>query len=365
MAEPLKTQFFKERFFDELIQGLMEHNPDIDGNRMKALIFDEGWVDRELKERMRHATICLNSVLPNDYKRSVDVLQKVISNVAHYSFEKMIFPDYVELYGLSDWDISLPALELFTQYASAEFAVRPFIIMDQERMMAQMLLWAEHENPSVRRLASEGCRPRLPWAIALPAFKKDPSPIIPILKRLKLDDSESVRRSVANNLNDISKDNPDVTLAVLQDWQGLNPPAIDWITSHSLRTLIKAGYPRALALLGYFSDPKIKVKNFEVYPGKINLGGEITIAFEIVSESDVEENLMIDYIVHLVRANDKRTAKVFKLTKKRLAPGENLKIERKRSFTPLSTRKYYPGEHQIIIQINGKPFGAASFILQV
>src|SRR5690606_35694045 len=130
-----------------------------------------------------------------------------------YGFATMIFPDFVEVYGLDDWDASLPALAQFTQQSSAEFAVRPFLLRDQPRMLAQMALWAEHDSEHLRRLASEGCRPRLPWAMALPALKADPTPILPILDRLKDDPSEYVRRSVANNLNDISKDNPQIALA--------------------------------------------------------------------------------------------------------------------------------------------------------
>ena len=139
------------------------------------------------------------------------------------SIVQWVFTDYVEVYGLDDWEASIPALEEFTQQFSAEFAIRPFIVRYPERTMAQMLTWAGHESAEVRRLASEGCRPRLPWGIRLQDLVADPSPILPILERLKNDESESVRRSVANNLNDISKDNADVVLDLLPAWQA-DPP---------------------------------------------------------------------------------------------------------------------------------------------
>jgi 3-methyladenine DNA glycosylase AlkC len=128
----------------------------------------------------------------------------------------LFFPDFVETYGLEHWDRSVAALEKFTRMSTSEFAVRPFLKRNQPRMMAQMAAWSKHESEHVRRLASEGCRPRLPWADALPALKRDPAPIWPILEQLKADPSEYVRRSVANNLNDISKDHPEQVLAIAQ-----------------------------------------------------------------------------------------------------------------------------------------------------
>jgi 3-methyladenine DNA glycosylase AlkC len=276
----------------------------------------------------------------------------------------MSFPDYVEVYGLDDWEASIPALEQFTQQVSAEFAIRPFIVRYPERTLAKMLEWAEHKDPRVRRLASEGCRPRLPWGMALSALKADPSPILPILDALKGDPSESVRRSVANNLNDISKDNPDIVLEVLARWQTDGTDEIRRITSHALRTLIKQGHPEALELLGYPSHPAIAVRNMTVEPATILMGEKVTLSFEIASLGDQPQNLMIDYVVHLMRANGKQTAKVFKLTKRTLQPGQVLQITRQHSFAPVTTRKYYPGEHAIEPKINGRLFERAEFVLR-
>jgi 3-methyladenine DNA glycosylase AlkC len=276
----------------------------------------------------------------------------------------MIFSDFVALYGLDDWEVSIPALEEFTQQVSAEYAVRPFIASDQERMMARLLAWAHHENSEVRRLATEGCRPLLPWGMVLSGLKDDPSPILPVLEALKGDPSESVRRSVANNLNDISRDHPDVVISVLRRWQReQDTDEMRALISHALRTLVKQGNPDALELLGYPRTPTIEVGNLTIEPETIPMGGEVTVAFDVVSLGEAPQNLMIDYIVHLMRANGQQTPKVFKLTKREIAPGETIHITKTQSFRPVTTRKYYPGEHGIEIQINGTAFGRKDFVV--
>lgn len=350
-----------------LATAIHAEHPDFDKSRFAALVFDDEWEDRKLKQRMRHIATVLGTCLTAEYRAALDVLQRAMPALGDHGFVKMVFPDYVKVYGLDDWEASMTALEAFTQEASAEFAIRPFIVRDQERTMAQMLEWAGHKHPEVRRLASEGCRPRLPWGMALAALKADPSPILPILERLKQDESESVRRSVANNLNDISKDNHDVVLEMLSRWQaeeaGDDPDKVRWITSHALRSLLKAGRPEALALLGYASDPAVKVHNVRVEPYRVPMGGKVTLSFDIESAHDQPQKLMIDYAVYSVRANGTLTPKVWKLTRKTLQPGETLQISKAHSFAPVTTRRYYPGEHAIEPQINGKRFGRVRFVL--
>jgi 3-methyladenine DNA glycosylase AlkC len=328
-----------------------------------ARVFEGEWANLELKARMRHITTILHDYLPDDYRTSLRVLRGALLRLGDFGFEKMVFPDYVEVYGLDDWEASIAALEEFTQHVSAEFAIRPFIARYQDRTMAKMLEWTGHEHPSVRRLASEGCRPRLPWAMALPALKADPSPILPILDRLRQDGSESVRRSVANNLNDISKDNPSVVIALLQRWRADDGDEVRAVMSHALRTLLKQGDPDALALLGYASDPDIAVRNVSVEPDVVSMGGSVTFSFDVESLGDGPQNLMIDFVVHFVKANGKSSPKVFKLSKKTLQLGQALQVNKKVSFAPITTRKYYPGEHAIQPKINGKLFQSVSFRL--
>jgi 3-methyladenine DNA glycosylase AlkC len=192
---------------------------------------DETWDGLELKARGRQVTLNLAKFLPADYKEALAVIDKAVANYTSGAFMfGFSFPDFVEVYGQdeSNWDLSISALERYTVYWSSEMAVRPFIIRYEERMMAQMIAWSKHENEHVRRLASEGCRPALPWAIALPKYKKDPAPVLPILEQLKADPSQYVRKSVANNLNDISKTHPDLVVKLAKDWYGKDERT-DWI----------------------------------------------------------------------------------------------------------------------------------------
>ena len=362
MPEPLKN-LFNEQSIGALAGAISQQYPAFDRAAFMAAVFDDVWTTRELKARMRHVTVSLRPRLPAPYPDALDVLCGAAATPIPFGFEAMVFPDFVEVYGLKDWGASLPALEQFTQIASAEFAVRPFIAHDPDRMMAQMLAWARHENVHVRRLASEGCRPRLPWGMALTGFKADPSPILPILEQLKQDGEEYVRRSVANNLNDIAKDNPQVVLDVLRRWKTYDTPEMKRIMAQALRTLVKRGDPEALALLGYDGSGLYEVQNLHVEPEEIPVGGEITFAFALRSTGKESQSLVIDYIIHLMRANGMQNAKVFKLSKVILPPGDTLNVARRHSFRPVTTRKYYPGPHAVEIQVNGQVMARAEISL--
>ena len=184
------------------------------------------------------------------------------------------------MYGLEDWDVSLPALEWFTQYSTSEYAVRPFIQQAPDIMIEQMMKWSFHHNHHVRRLASEGIRPRLPWGIALQQFKVDPAPIIPILTNLKEDESLYVRKSVANNLNDISKDHPDIVLDLAKEWLGKHSYT-DWIIKHACRGLLKKGNKQALSLFGFHDTNAVQVIDFVVDRTELCIGEEFTFSFQI------------------------------------------------------------------------------------
>jgi 3-methyladenine DNA glycosylase AlkC len=362
MPEALKETLYPRKAIVDLGIAFRDVYPAFDVNAFLARVYDGRWESLELKERMRQVTLALAAGLPDDYRTALGIIRKAAPAVRKHVWLTLSFCDFVEVYGLEDWDASLPALEEFTQLGSAEFAVRPFIQRDPERMLAQMTRWAEHDSEDVRRLASEGSRPRLPWGINLPAFQADPSPLLPILERLKADESESVRRSVANNLNDISKDNPQFVLDVLRRWAEHDTAEIRWVIRHALRTLIKAGDAGALALLGY-DTPQIAIRELTLEPKSVPVGGSLSFSFVIESHSDTPQELMIDYVIHLVRARGKRSAKVFKLSKRTLQPGEALTISRNHSFAPISTRRYYPGEHALELQINGRQYQRREFML--
>jgi len=362
MAEPLKNMY-NAAFMDDLGAAVKAEYSQFDDAAFINAVFDNTWDDLELKARMRHITTTLHALLPSDYPEAVQILRRASFRMSKYSFETMIFPDFVEVYGLDHWEDSIAAMEQFTQQSSAEFAVRPFIVKYDVQMMTQMHDWAKHENHHVRRLASEGCRPRLPWAMALPEFKKDPAPILPILETLKDDDSEYVRRSVANNWNDITKDNPRVALDNLRRWQqGASHDRL-WIIRHALRGLIKAGNPDALDILGFKSPPQITVSDIKLSNTRIQFGETLQFEAEITSTTNTPQQLLVDYVIHHLKANGTRTPKVFKLTQKELAPSEALHISKSHALKPISTRKYYAGTHAIELKINGQDYGLTEFEL--
>ncbi|MGD8397232.1 MAG: DNA alkylation repair protein [Anaerolineae bacterium] len=353
---------FDEESVGALADALQGAHGAFDRATFMARVFDAAWPDRALKQRIRHITVVLHDLLPADYRAALDILHRAMPGVKGIIL--WVFTDYVEVYGLDDWDASIPALEVFTERMSAEFAIRPFIARYPERTMAQMLAWSHHDSAEVRRLASEGCRPRLPWGMRLHGLVADPAPVLPILERLKDDESESVRKSVANNLNDISKDNPDVVLDLLRRWQADAGEEVRWITGHALRTLVKQGHPEALALLGYGSGDELVVHNLTVEPRRLAIGDRVTLSFDVESRAGEPMNLMIDYVVYHMRANGTQSPKVFKLTKRTVEPGEVLHVEKRHSFAPVTTRRYYPGEHAIEPKINGRLFGRVTFVLE-
>lgn len=347
MPEPLKNMY-NRKLITNLGNEIRKQFPAFDREAFGKQVFNNGWKDKELKQRMRHIAECLHRHLPPDYKKAINILKPVASQFN--GFEYMFFQDYVECYGLEDFEASIDALEHFTKYASSEFAVRAFILKDEQRMMEQMLQWARSDNHHVRRLASEGSRPRLPWAISLPAFKDNPEPVLPILKLLQNDASEYVRRSVANNLNDISKDHPDIVLDISRQWLGKNLNT-DRIIKHACRTLLKKGEQKALKLFGYAEADHIKVSQFKLLP-EVSLGEKLLFSFLISSKKSRLGKCRIEFAIYFVKANGTAGRKVFKISEADYAEKDKC-ITKYFSFKEISTRKYYAGKHKLAIIVNG------------
>ena len=337
-------------------------------------ILDESWDGLELKARGRKITMSLRKYLPEDYGEALDIIDKVVEKYSSGELGYPVgfvvgfplgasFPDFVEVYGRDDenWDLSMKALERYTPYWSAEFAVRPFIVDHEERMMAQMYAWSKHENEYVRRLASEGCRPQLPWAIALTKYKEDPAPIFPILEQLKSDPSPIVRNSVANNLNDISKTNPDLIIKTAKEWYGSHEYT-DWIVKHGCRTLLKKGNRDVLAVFGLDDVTSTYVGEFELSEKAISIGEDITFSFALSVEKATKVRL--EYGIDYVKSSGKRNRKIFKISEISLKANENKVYVRKHSFADVSTRKHYPGIHSITLIVNGMERGTLDFELK-
>jgi len=311
---------------------------------------DETWGNLELKARGRQITLNLGKYLPSDYKEAISIIDKVIVN--YKGFACFCFPDFVEIYGQDkeNLDLSINALGRYTKYMSSEFAVRPFIINYEERMMAQMYEWSKDENEHIRRLSSEGCRPALPWGQALPKYKIDPTPILPILEQLKADPSLYVRKSVANNLNDISKTHPDLIIKIAKEWYGKNEHT-DWIIKHACRTLLKNGNRDVLAIFGYNDIDSIKVKDLTLNKNSISIGEDIIFSFTILAKK--ETKVRLEYGIDYVKSNGKRNRKIFQISESALKENQQKDYIKIHSFADVSTRKHYPGTHTIVLIING------------
>lgn len=308
--------------------------------------------------------------LPRAYPRALAILLKALppevveDDLTGYDgFIVMPQNDFVAKYGLDHYELSMQALYQMTKRFTAEGAIRAFILKYPERTLKLLSAWAEDENPHVRRLVSEGTRPRLPWTIQLKPFIQDPRPVLLLLEKLKTDPVLMVRRSVANNLNDIAKDNPDQVVNTLRRWRTIQDEGTQWLIRHAARTLVKQGNREALAVLGFEPKFKIAVSIIRLDKTVVTFGGDVTFSFEVKSQSKRAQNLVIDYVIHHVKANGKLAPKVFKLTKKRLEAGETILLSKRHSFRPISTRRYYEGEHRISIQINGMEQVTAKFHL--
>ena len=359
MPDLLKNMYNRETLHKLALDIQSVYEPFQADDFLKSTM-DETWEGLELKARMRQITLNLGKYLPADYKKAIAVIDKIVMN--HDGFIGIVFPDFVEVYGQDEanFEISIAALERYTPYSSSEFAVRPFIINHEDRMMAQMHTWARHENEHVRRLASEGCRPALPWAQALPMFKKDPAPVLLILEQLKTDSSLYVRKSVANNLNDISKTHPDLIAKLAKNWYGKNEYT-DWIVKHGCRTLLKKGNRDALAIFGYHDAMSVNVEGFTLEAAFVSLGKDITFSFSVSTKKAAKVRL--EYGIDYVKSNGKRNRKIFQISEALLKGNHKKRYTKKHSFADVSTRKHYPGTHSITLIVNGAERGKLDFDL--
>jgi 3-methyladenine DNA glycosylase AlkC len=361
MADPpILKDFIDRPSVTSIANAVANAAPGFDVQEMMTAVFYDGWDERALKQRIRHIAITIRALLPGDYAEALGVMRRAGEFVEAGSMTVWCFNDFVEEFGVDDPDLSLPALEQFTKLASAEFAVRPFIKRYPERMADQMLTWAKSGDADVRRLASEGFRPRLPWGMGIPALKADPAPILPVLGLLYRDPSEVVRRSVANNLNDISKDHPEQVVEVLSRW-GDGSAETKALTKHALRTLLKTGHPGAMSLLGFSDEPQVRVSGLGVTPKTAVVGTSVHARFSVTSTADSRQSLMIDYAVRFQNVSRTGSRKVFKGKVVELEPGESIEMRRKVSLHQMTTRRIVPGPHAVEVQVNGAVLASVGF----
>jgi len=353
----LLKDLYSPSFYDRFSGILQQILPDFDKKRFIADIFDEAWPARELKERMRHTSQVMHQFMPDDFEKAAVLLENTIECLIREGFrgssiEFMFFPDYIELYGIGHFEASVKSVEFTTRFISCEFAVRPFILRYGDRMIQQMLCWSQHPDHKVRRLASEGMRPRLPWAMAVPALKKNPAPILPLLENLKNDPSDWVRRSVANNLNDISKTHPDIVLSIAHAWQGISRET-DAIIKHACRSLLKQGHPEILAYYGLQSEHLV-VSDACIQNRQLKTGDDLHFSFAVRSSAQIPQTIRMEYGIYYLRQSGQHSRKVFKISERQIEPGEVLHIARKQSFRIITTRKFYPGPQYLSVIVNGQ-----------
>ncbi|MCC3380666.1 hypothetical protein ACFQ5D_10570 [Paenibacillus farraposensis] len=356
MAEPLKNIYTEDflRLFGERVQTAYS---SFDTQKFILQVMDETWNELELKERIRRISLTLGACLPNRYKEALNILLAIDEHCSGFPY--LFFPDFVEVFGQGKqhWDLSMKALERFTSKSSAEFAVRPFLLHEPERMMRQMTAWAGHPSEHVRRLASEGCRPRLPWGQALPIFKRDPAPVLAVLELLKADPSLYVRKSVANNLNDIAKDHPDTVIVTARRWKGTNPDT-DWIVRHGCRTLIRKSNPEVMALFGYADDmdgePLVTQASLTANPAMLKIGDSCELSYVIQLRGGEAVRVRVEYGIDFVKAKGHVSRKMFLLSDKTVPGGTRLTGTRTHHFADLTTRRHYSGVHRIALFVNGQ-----------
>jgi len=334
-----------------------------------------------LTERINLVTNGLYEYLPGDFEKAVSILLRSLpkklpnhsKGIEGYDssvldglngFIMVSLTNYVSSYGVNKFKISMDAFYSMTKCFSAEGSIRHFIQKYPDRTLKLFKKWSKDKDMHVRRLVSESTRPRLPWAMQLPDFIKDPSPILSFLETLKNDSELYVRRSVANNLNDIAKDNPKVVTTLLKKWNSDQSIEMKWLIRHALRTLIKQGNPQALQILGFSSKVNVKIKSFKLSKKKIKIGESLELHLHLTTSLKKDQALVIDYRVNHLKANGSLTPKVFKWTKKSISKKNPVILSKKHSIKKISTRKYYPGGHEIEIQVNGKVIGIQKFLLE-
>jgi 3-methyladenine DNA glycosylase AlkC len=365
MAEPLKNSFGADipAIVADMVLGV---DPSFDKERFVALSLD-GYDALELTPRARQISNALAKTLPADRREALAIITRSVGPEIEESeltgmegFRYLPFVFFVADHGTDHFEEAMAAQYELTQRFTAEFSIRAYLERYPGETLARLRIWAHDDNVHVRRLVSEGTRPRLPWAPQLRRFREDPMPVLELLELLKDDDEEYVRRSVANNLNDIAKDHPEVVVAIAQLWWNGDDNRRR-LVRHGLRTLIKQGDPGALAVLGYGDYSPTRIDGVAVAPEVVSIGESVRVTVDLVNPSDQPSEALVDIVVHFVKANGSTSPKVFKGGERSLRPGARAVVSKLISVAQFSTRTHYRGIHIVEIQINGRRKPGGSF----
>lgn len=370
MAEPLKNQFGVD--IPANIAGMVSRV--FPAFEQDAFVNDalDGYEALDLMPRGWKIARTLRGYLPVDYPEAIEILVGSLGPKLDKTEDNGMAPFlylphvcFVGEYGLDHFEVSMRAQYELTQRFTAEFSIRPFLEHHTEVTLARLRDWAKDPSPHVRRLVSEGTRPRLPWAPRLREFQKDPRPVLALLELLKDDPELYVRRSVANNLNDIGKDHPALLVETARRWMNNATDERRWLVGHALRSAVKRAEPGALEVMGFGGEAKVSVGNARITPRRAIIGGSVEIALEVTNTDSRRQRALVDFRIHFMKANGKTSPKVFKLKTIDLAPGETVKLGKSISLTEMTTRKHYAGTHKVDLVINGliSAFGAFELAL--
>lgn len=369
---------FKNLLNKNIIEGMASHF-----KRHYSTFDDKGFVadatkdldSLELKARTNRITETMIEYFPADFKKAGkimlaslgpplddDISAGKIDAKGISGWAVMPLTHYVGLRGYDHFDLSMTLFKEMTKRASAEFGIRFFILKSPRKILSVLKTWTTDSNQHVRRLVSEGSRPRLPWAMRLPMYIKDPSPVINLLERLKDDDKEYVRRSVANSLNDIAKDHPDVVVGIAEQWMKGASKERKKLIRHACRTLVKNGHKKALRVLGYKS-PIIQPTCIDILTPEVVFGNALQFTVSLCSDSTHDQALVIDYIIHHKKYNGSTSPKVFKWKTITLPAKKLLTSTKKHTIKKITTRVYYPGIHAVEVVVNGVSVAVANFRL--
>jgi len=364
--------FYDASVIADIARDLKSAHPAFDTRAFTKECLD-GLAPLSLTGRAAHIAAAMRRHLPADFDQVADILERSLgahtsaadaSSMAPFKFMPHTILTASDGLQWRHFEASMRLQYEITQRFTAEFSIRAFLNAHPEATYARLVEWSVDPSPHVRRLVSEGSRPRLPWAPRLRHFQQDPTPVLALLERLKDDSELYVRRSVANNLNDIAKDHPDVVVALCRRWLAEDPaPNRKWIVSHALRSLVKAGHPGALELMGAGAKPKIRLDDVRITPKRVKKGGRVECTLSLVSTAREPQDLLIDYVVHYVKADGRTSPKVFKLKRLTLARGASAPIRIVIKLAELTTRKHYPGRHSVGLLVNGQKYVVGDFQL--
>ncbi|MFF5969555.1 DNA alkylation repair protein [Streptomyces collinus] len=363
---PSADELIGRHAVDSLLGAIQAAAPDADLTSLRAA--PRQIAPLSLRERADLLRDALLADLPGDYATLARTIRAARDNTPDFT-GWLIWPvtsalaaRAVQEGGATAFDDAMALLAELTGRLTSEFALRTLLRHDLGRALGTLRDWTGSDDLYVRRLASEGTRPYLPWAVRVPEIMARPGATVPILDALYRDESAYVRRSVANHLNDLSRDHPDLVTSTARRWLDEPDAATERLVRHGLRTLIKRGHPGALELLG-FAPAAVEVDGPHLDGDTVPLGGSVRFTASIRNTGDAQARLAIDYIVHHRKANGGQSGKTFKLATRTLAPGEQIHVAREHSFRPIMTRRYYPGQHAISLQINGVESARAGFDL--